>query len=423
MKGPYFQKQGVPWGNHICISLLAITKFQNALGDTLRVNLLSLGSPTTDYYISLAKYFYFSDKKSFNLVINQIKTVVYFAEEALKINPKKVVEGFRKIEPLYKKDLEQLFEAHEKMDKKSNATITSNIKNILESYHTFYEQGFKRLITFPIICKEILFHSPELVKKSVEEYINDDPSYKIKKINSNLIIGGYQTTILLEGYDNRVRNAIAHRYIEIPDPDKEEVVLKDKDWSKKFSYEEIKNLTEKFEKTIKALELGMGVFYANNSDTIEKYSPAEKPPTPHELRGVLYSTFESLGFDIKKVKKTDGVFGCIKIIAKMRPRLTKCKEGESDLYWSDGARKYHIKLPPVDLSISIRDNSLGAFGRSGGVLKWFNKVDIDILDDNNKIKAKIRCSNPRDFLKKLKGCKSREETDEIVEKFNLYKEV
>jgi len=180
MKKPYFYIEGVPWGENYAFRPLAIIKFEKALGNTLKNELLSLGSPTSEYYLDRAVGIFFLPNEQYKSIINQIKTAVYFAEEAIKIDPEKIVEAFDKISEKYEENNEQLVIAREKLNRKEE-NITKKIQNVLECYHLLYEQGYKILISFPIIAKEILIRSDELKNKSIENYIYDDPSYKTKK--------------------------------------------------------------------------------------------------------------------------------------------------------------------------------------------------------------------------------------------------
>ena len=428
MKKPYFHIKGVPWGENYAFRLLAISKFEKALGNTLKKNLLSLGSPIGEYYLDRASGIFHLPKEQYKSIINQIKTVVYFAEEALKIDAEKVIEASDIISEKYEENNEQLVIAREKLNRKEE-NITKKIQNVLECYHSLYEQGYKMLISFPIIAKEILIRSDELENKSIENYIDDDPSYKTNKIQSPLIIGGYQTIILLDGYNNHVRNAIAHRKIEFPDPDKEEVILKDQDkrrgkkWEKKFSYFDLLELTIKLDRTILSLELALGIFNVNNKDLLGKYLKDKTiPPSPRKIRDDLYSILDSMGFDIINIDKDDQ-FNKIKIRARTRPSLQEALKGPSELFWFDGKRHYSVRLPSVDFSANIRENALGAFGRSEEILIWFKHIKIDIVNEENKKIAMITCDNPEDFFNKLKKCNSKAEADELISSYKLYVDI
>jgi len=390
MKKPYFHKEGVPWGEGYAFRLPAITKFEKALGNTLKNELLSLGSPISEYYLNRASAIFFLPDEQYKSIIRQIKTVVYFVEESLKIDPEKVVEASDKISEKYEENNEQLVIAREKLNRKEE-NIIKKIQNVLECYHSLYEQGYKILISFPIIAKEILMRSNELKKnKTIDNYIDDDPSHKTDKIQSPLIIGGYQTIILLDGYDNHVRNAIAHRKIEFPDPDKDEVILKDrgkrtgKEWEKNFNYNELLELTEKLWRTILALELALQIFNANNKDIIYKYLKNQNiPPSPRRIRDSLYIIFHSMGFDIINIDKDDQ-FNAIKIRARTRPSLEEADYGPSELFWFKGKKSHYVRLPSVDFSANVRENALGAFERSENILRWFKKVEIVIIRDRKK---------------------------------------
>lgn len=428
MKKPYFHIKGVPWGENYAFRLLAISKFEKALGNTLKKNLLSLGSPIGEYYLDRASGIFHLPKEQYKSIINQIKTVVYFAEEALKIDAEKVIEASDIISEKYEENNEQLLIAREKLNRKEE-NITKKIQNVLECYHSLYEQGYKMLISFPIIAKEILIRSDELENKSIENYIYDDPSYKTNKIQSPLIIGGYQTIILLDGYNNHVRNAISHKRIEFPDPDKEEVILKDQDkirgkkWEKKFSYFDLLELTIKLDRTILSLELALGIFNVNNKDLLGKYLKDKTiPPSPRKIRDDLYRILDSMGFDIINIDKDDQ-FNTIKIIARTRPFLQEALKGPSELFWFDGKKHYSVKLPSVDLSVNVRENALGAFEQSKYILIWFQNVKIEIVNEENKKIAMITCDNTKDFFNKLKKCNSKAEADELISSYKLYVDI
>ena len=424
MKKPYFHINGVPWGENYGIFIPAITKLEEALGKTLKKKLLSLGSPLGNYFVEKASYLFWLQIEQFKSIINKIKVVVYFAEEAFTIDPEKIVEASDKISNHYAENYEQLVIAMKKLKKKEK-NIELKIRNVLDCYHSLYEQGYKILISFPIIAKDILIHRDELKNKSIENCIYDDPSYKTKKIQSSLIIGGYQTTILLEGYDNHVRNAISHGCIEIPDPDKDEVILKDKDkktgkeWKKNFNYSELIELTEKIWRTILALELALQIFNANNINIIYKYLKEYNiPPSPRRIRDVLYINFHSMGFDIINIDKDDQ-FNSIKIRARTRPFLEEADHGPSDLFLFEGNKSHHFRLPPVDFSVNVRENVLRAFEMSENILRWFNKVKIEIIKDRKKI-ALINCDNPKKFYEKLNNCKDKTEAEKLVADLKLY---
>lgn len=424
MKKPYFHINGVPWGENYGIFIPAITKLEEALGKTLKKKLLSLGSPLGNYFVEKASYLFWLPIEQFKSMINKIKVVVYFAEEAFTIDPEKIVEASDKISNHYAENYEQLAIAMKKLKQKEK-NIEIKIRNVLDCYHSLYEQGYKILISFPIIAKEILIHSDELKNKSIENCIYDDPSYKTKKIQSSLIIGGYQTTILLEGYDNHVRNAISHGWIEIPDPDKDEVILKDKDkrtgkeWKKNFNYSELIELTEKIWRTILALELALQIFNANNINIIYKYLKEYNiHPSPRRIRDVLYINFHSMGFDIINIDKDDQ-FNSIKILARTRPFLEEADHGPSDLFLFEGNKSYYFRLPSVDFSVNVRENVLGAFEMSENILRWFNKVKIEIIKDRKKI-ALINSDNPKKFYEKLKNCKDKTEAEKLVADLKLY---
>lgn len=427
LKNPYFHKIGVPWGEGFHVYLLAITKFENVLGNTLKKNILSLGYPRGDYFIERAANIYWLPKKQFDLIINQIKTVNYFVEEALKIDAKKIVEAFDEILEKYCENQEQLAISIQRLKQREDS-VTSKIKNTLDCYHSLYEQGFKVLVSFPIIAKEILINSKELKNKSIIDYINDNPSYKTKKIKTSLVIGGYQTNILLKGYDDHVRNAIAHKHIYLPDPDKEEVILKDidmrtkKEWEKKFTHSELIELAEELHRTTLALELALGIFNLNNDNFIRKYSKKQNtPPSPRKIRDFLYTAFYSMGFDIIDVKKDDQLFN-IKIHAETRPLLTEALKSPSELIWSNSGKVFKIKLPPIDFSVNLRENILSAFCRSYEIFKWFKNVEIEITNKEKAKKALLECSNPDSFFEKLNKCKNKQEAERLVEEFKLYKE-
>jgi len=398
------------------------------LGNTLKKSLLYLGSPIGNYYLDRASDIFLLHSKQYKSIINQIKTVVYFAEECLTIDPEKIVEASDKISEKYAENNEQLVIAREKLKRKEE-NVTKKIHNVLECYHSLYEQGYKILISFPIIAKEILIHSDKLKNKTINNYIEDDPSYKTKKIQSPLIIGGYQTIILLDGYDNHVRNAISHRWIEFPDPDKEEVLLKDKDkrtgkkWEKKFSYLDLLKFTEKLDKTIFALELSLGIFNVNNRDLFVKYLKNQTiPPSPRKIKDELYLIFHSMGFDIINIDKDDQ-FDNIIILARTRPFLQEALKGPSELFWFDGKKHYSVRLPSVDFSVNIRENALGSFERSEDILIWFKHVKIEIMNEENKKMAIITCDNPKDFFNKLKKCHNKDQAETLIRSSKLYKDI
>lgn len=422
MAKPYYQEEGIPWGEGWGIKFLTLERFEAALKTILKRKLMSLGSPIGDYILDMALYFDSLKKDQFNLAIDQIKTVIFFGEEALGVDPQKCTEAYEKISHQYMENQEQVSSGYYNKIKTKSESNAENIQNILECYHLLYEQGYKILITFPIVCKDIYLKNSELKSKSIREYINDDPSYKIKKIKSGLIIKGFQTNILLNGYDNHIRNAVSHRHIKIPDPDKPICILKDKEWKRKFTFDEILDLVKTLWITLKALEVSLSIFYINNYETINQNSTLmSEKPNPTKIRDILYTVFNSMGFDIVDLSK-DEDFSNISIKAKIKPLLFNRFERESELIFPQGGVIRKIKIPSIDFSVKLRDNALGALLRSHDIFPWFKNIKIEFINQENKSIALIKCKNPEKFFDELKNCTSKNECDRVVEKFKLYTE-
>jgi len=167
---------------------------------------------------------------------------------------------------------QETFHCNEQIKIVKDQDIEVRLKIILDKYHSLYEHNYKYSITLPVYCFDLIASHKDLNKKSIEDYCNDDVSYKVDKINSGL---GYNlmndAKLLLNGVDPHIRNAIGHKKVKFDLNHK--VILSDRDgWQNEFNYGDLDALVESLHLNIYAHFSAMTLYIYNHKDELENDS-------------------------------------------------------------------------------------------------------------------------------------------------------
>lgn len=222
-------------------------------------------------------------------------------------------------------------------DKEPKVAPADRLRKLLIYYHDLYDGSYKvSLSFFHFICDAI---EGNVNNKIFDKYLDDDVSYKIKKLSdySSKIKLQHNISWILMGSDSHIRNAIAHKRWEFI---KGRVLLKDRDgWNKEFGFIEIDDLI----RSLKIANLGMQTVilleYSKHSKEISKTLPIKKLDED-SIHSIMYKIAEDCLFTLDELRfDNDNV-----LHSKLKERPLPFNR---QIFMGNKKSSFKIDLPPI----------------------------------------------------------------------------
>lgn len=438
MKVPKDLRHDIPWGEEapaLTFAYPLVVEIEKELNVSIIENLSgALQSPMYALVQRLANLHFGSEKERV-LFFDQLKTTKYYFDEAIKRNPEQMVDCHDTISLVIQESQHQVFnERKYYRDSFNSSEPETKIRRALNYYHELYENAFKHLVTLASYPK-IIIANPTLINEiSIEEFVNHSPTYrhnhkcdsKEQLLDSEIIVNGFQSKCLLNGYNNDIRNAIAHKHIYFDYPDKEEVTLKNIHngkvlWSHKFTYNEIRNIIANFEKTIEALTISLYLTSINHVKIFQTYSKTslQKPSATH-IRDTITMTFRDFGFATLQIEPKED-FSSVYLKVQVRLFATSKTIGPSITQMNLKGQTVRMINKAKDISIDVNQNLIGLLQRCFDIFTWFSQLEIDVLDENGIYQQTVFSSNPKETINKINSFKLYEEVLDYVKSIKLFR--
>lgn len=424
VKRPPYSKPNIPWGHDANPSMVAfaVNRFETALGFPILVKVKepNLNGPINDFSYRAQKYIFYSED-DFNNLIKKIKIVLFFFNQAIQSKPEAAVDCYDQVQKMLSQDNDQLYFSHESYQSiKNDDYLDNKVKVALEHYHTLCEIPFKYLLTLLSFSKSVIYSTNGFYGLSAYEQVkNVDPSKKAQFLEekTSIIAMPCDPVILLEGFDRHIRNASAHKHIEITDSDKEKFILKDprSNWFKEFDYEGLKKEIKSLDDTISALTMALLLCPINHVEKFVKFSKLRfEKPTQNYIKAKLFQTFSYYGFEIMDLKKEED-FSSISLSVKAKLLATNSQSLGS--YASINGKEYF--LPPINSSINIEENIIGIFQRCHDIFNWYKVIEIEVSDEKGSTLHKLKIWDPGNFYNDINVSKTHKDLENIFVKYKI----
>lgn len=261
-------------------------------------------------------------------------------------------------------------------------------------YLDLYEETFRLLSTFSVICKDLYTNDKDVVRLSNRRYIEMQTREKAAKLSSALVLFNHPLNKLVEGLDRHVRNAISHRRRDWTF-ENAKVILTDLDgWERAFTYEEFLQLIENLRMTLLAMETAFVIFKVNFEKEMASEGLFENLVyTREEKEAYAHFVARDMRFQVDEfsLEEEESV-----VLIKLRPLAEKTTRAEAN-FVSD-RQTISVKLPPP-LKVDLREQALGFVQRYSIVCGDTKEISIEVWKDNNRTGI-IRTSieSCKDFL-------------------------
>ncbi|MBI1805075.1 MAG: hypothetical protein HYR77_11505 [Ignavibacteria bacterium] len=133
---------------------------------------------------------------------------------------------------------------------------------VLTFYHQLYDGRYKLLLAFHRFMID-LTQKPDVLLRRLEKLRANDVIDNLKYLKKTLVVDEYH--IISSGANFHVRNAIAHREIELREG---KVFLKDGRWRKEYDSSSASNLVKTLDLTMLGLVTGLWVSAMKHNDTM-----------------------------------------------------------------------------------------------------------------------------------------------------------
>lgn len=293
---------------------------------------------------------------------------------------------------------QDLFHAGQQIEALKEADVEVRYKAHIEKYMALYEGLVKRTLAFPVYCLDVISDHKDLKKKDAGAYLNDDLSYKQKKIEAAASMGlQNDLSVLLTGVNKHLRNSIAHKRFEYTEHGS--MTFRDVDRAGAEIYRQTMSI-ETFEYNITALELNflaqgaaLMLYPHQYADQITVRSGA--PAKTKQLKVAIYHECTSAGYEPFSIDIIGSHLVC-------KVHRSSSLNNPSSVFGNLGGMKFWKDLPPLPIKDQVCNLAL----RLAPLAARLATADIEVCDHAEKRIAFVKV----DLLGLAKALRDDQET-------------